>query len=132
MTGATFARMTDKALSWCMGALLSPNYRHTPFSRALECTLGSEEARRMRLRARQCEPDEPLSEVTFEFPRMDAQEMHEAYIAMFASMTAYFAMAETAKGTPDFEDFQSAAMFCGAVLQELKCRRMPQSRKLVA
>lgn len=132
MESATLTQLTDLALSWCMGALLSPNYRHTPFSRALECALGSEEARRMRLRARQCEPDEPPSEVAFKFPRMDAQELHEAYTAMFASAAGYFAMAETAKGTPDFEDFQSAAMFCGAVLQELKCSRMPQSRKLVA
>ena len=100
------------------------------FSRALECALGSEEARRMRLRARQCEPDEPLCEVSFEFPRMAAQELHEAYMAMFASAAGYFAMAETAKGTPDFEDFQSAAIFCGAVLQELKCRRMPGNKSV--
>lgn len=126
VTSITFAQLTDRALSWCMGALLSPNYHHTPFSRALECALGAEEARRMRLRTRQCEPDEPLFEVSFEVPRMDAQELPEAYTAMFASAAGYFAMAETAKGTPDFEDFQSAAMFCGAVLQELKCRRMPR------
>ena len=123
MESATLTQLTDRALTWCMDALLAPNYRQMPFARAVECALGAEQSRRLRLRTRQCEPEESPSEVTFTLPRMTTRELYESTCVMFASATGYCALAATAKGTPAFADFQSAARFCGAVMTELRHQR---------
>lgn len=124
MTGATFEELTDKALQWCLEALLAPIYPHTKFTRNLQAALSAEQERRLREQHRACGEDaEPLAPVNFSLC-LDDWELHQAHHAMFSSMTAYLALAEheRAKGS-DCEDYLSAADFFEAIVKEISVMR---------
>jgi hypothetical protein len=107
----SLSKLTFRALQWLLDALMAENYRHTRFSAALLSVLAAEEARRT---------GRAVSKADGEFlvPFLPGDELTEAHRSLFGSVAMYHALSKTA-GPNDRPDLESAADFCGAVLDTL-------------
>jgi hypothetical protein len=119
-------KLTNKALGWCLQALLQKEHERGHFSLALLSSLTDEELRRLRL-ARGCESGDMAEAVCFTVPLMIGEELIQAHAAMFLSAFFYRRLAQT--GKPDDQtDLESACDFCGSILDRLG----EQGRRLAA